>query len=214
MILKIKKQGQIIVPVLLLLFSQAFCEHPDSALYKIEVRKSYFNTAAKLFNIDVKTLISIVYVERILNVDWKDKALDIPMARAGYNSSIGFCQIKLKTAYFIEKTLSDSSNNFFPGHKYLTLLSLSKSPTAIIKKLSIDSRNICYAAAYLRIIESYWSSKGYSLSEKPSILGTLYSIGLFKNDGKPRRPHKSPTPNRFGNEVFKALDLFKTFNSE
>ncbi len=202
------RQGHLIVPVIFFLFSQAFCEHPDSTLQKIELRKNYFNPASEKFDIDFKLLISIVFTERTQNVDWKDKALDVPMAMAGYNSSVGFCQVKIKTAYWIETQLNDSSSIFYPGEKYVGLLKLSTSTKELLTKLEADSLNILYAAAYLRIIQNYWDKQGFNIDNQPDILGTLYSIGMFGDDGKARKPHAKPKANWFGEKVKSSFGIF------
>ena len=112
------------------------------------------------------------------------------IAQAGLNSSIGFCQVKLKTAYWIEVQLNDSLATHFTGRKYIEKLSLSKSPKEIISKLQNDSLNIYYAAAYLRIIQTHWKNKGFPIDNRTNILGTLYSTGLFYRDGRERRPNR------------------------
>jgi len=86
---------------------------------------------------------------------------------------------------------------------------VSKSPEEIIKKLQSDSLNIFYAAAYLRIMQSRWSKANCSIDDKPEILGTLYSTGLFHIDGIERKPRKNPETNSFGKEVAEACGLFK-----
>jgi len=161
--------------------------------------------AAKRYNINPAYLAAIIYTERTLNFDWSDKALDVLIAKRGYNSSIGFCQVKIKTAYWIETQLNDSLSAYFPNKKYFGFLNLSKSPGVLLNKLSNDSLNINYAAAYLRIIQSYWEKAGFSIDEKPDIIGTLYSIGMFANDGKPRKPHGTPKANWFGKDVNGAI---------
>ncbi|MCD6375799.1 MAG: hypothetical protein J7L94_09755, partial [Caldisericaceae bacterium] len=146
---------------------------------------------------------------RTLKYDLVDKGFYYSVALKGYNSSLGFCQIKLKTAYFIEKVLSDSSSDFYPGYKYSGILNVSKSPNILIKKLYNDSLNILFAAAYVRIIISFWEKAGFSITNKPEIIGTLYSTGLFLPSGKIRKPNSTPMPNYFGKSVIKNLKYLK-----
>jgi hypothetical protein len=176
------RRGFLLFPVFLFLVCSSFAEHPDSTLYKTYKRYSFFCTSSKFLNVDLGLLMAIVYVERISNFDWKDKALDILLANSGYNSSIGFCQVKLKTAYWIEVQLNDSSSIYWPGKEYANILSVSQSPKELIAKLENDSLNITYAAAYLRIIESRWEKAGYPIDDRADIIGTLYSTGLFNPD--------------------------------
>ena len=131
------------------------------------------------------------------------EAMDNILAEAGLNSSIGFCQVKLKTAYWIEVQLNDTSATYFPNRKYKGKLSLSNSPSEIMQKLENDSLNILYAAAFVRIAISYWDKSGFPIDNKADILGTLYSTGLFKRDGNIRIPNKNPKANEFGKRVEK-----------
>ena len=160
------------------------------------------------------TLAAIIYTERTQNYDWTDEAFDEAIARVGQNSSIGFSQVKMKTAYFIERQLSDSITGFYCGKKYKNVLQVSETPFQIIEKLKIDSLNILYAAAYLKIIQSFWQKRGYSIDNKPEIIGSLYQLGLFHPDGKVREPHFNPKPNKFGEKVKESLIYFGKFNQE
>lgn len=72
---------------------------------------------------------------------------------------------------------------------------------SVVLKLENDSLNIMYASAYLRIIMSLWEKAGFPIDDRADILGTLYSTGLFKRDGKERKPNGSPKANKFGKEV-------------
>ena len=199
---------RLLVPLLLFVVP-LFAEEPDIALLKIKENKKLIESASKYFEINPKYLKAIIYVERTLNYDWEDDALDIPLAEGGVNSSIGFCQVKMKTAYWIEVQLSDSKSSYFPGKKYSGCLKMSKSPEEIIKKLQSDSLNIYYAAAYLRIMQSRWSKANCSLDDKPEILGTLYSTGLFHIDGTERKPRKNSEANSFGKKAAETCELFK-----
>ena len=186
-----------------------FAENKKVALNKINEKNHLFMSASRKFDISVKYFKAIVLTERALNYDWFDEALDYPVALKGYNSSLGFCQIKLKTAYFVEKVLSDSTSDFYPGHKFRGILKISKSPNILIKKLQNDSLNILYAAAYLRIIINFWDKAGFSIINKPEIIGTLYSTGLFLPNGRIRKPNSTPKPNYFGKFVIENLKYFK-----
>jgi hypothetical protein len=135
-------------------------------------------------------------------------ALDVIFADAGRNSSIGFCQVKIKTAYWIEKQLNDSTSKFFPGKEYSNLLTVSDAAAELMRKLVNDSLNILYAAGYLRIIQAYWEKAGFQINGRPDILGTLYSTGMFRPNGEIRRPNGNPKANEFGKLVIRYLNLF------
>jgi len=65
-------------------------------------------SASEKFDVNPAYLSAIIYTERTKNFDWTDEAFDEVIARVGQNSSLGFAQVKMKTAYFIEKQLSQS----------------------------------------------------------------------------------------------------------
>lgn len=196
------------IVIILILICNIYAEPTDSTLKKLEMNKTLISQACRMFEINPSVLNAIILTERSLNYDWMDEALDVIVAKAGKNSSIGFCQVKLKTAYWIEIQLNDSTSKFFPGKEYFSKLPLSQSPSEIITKLAIDSLNIFYAAAYLRIIISFWKNAGYPISGKAEIIGTLYSAGLFLPSGKIREPNGNPCSNTFGKKVIHFLDQF------
>lgn len=185
---------------------RAPAEHPDSTLSKIQQRILLISHAASLFEIDPLILSAIIYTERTLNYDWRDDRFDIPLFKQlGRNSSIGFCQIKIKTAYYIEFQFNHRDQPYFPGKKWENLLDLSKSKQTLLKKIVGDSLNIVYAAAYLRMMQTRWKNAGYPIDDRPEILGTLYSTGLFHDDGSERLPHSAPESNEFGEKVRMAI---------
>ena len=202
----------LIIFFILTLTTITFAEHPDTTFSKLQERVELIESASKIFDVDSKILRSIIYVERTLNYTWEDDALDNLLAVAGLNSSIGFCQVKLKTAYWIEVQLNDTSSVYYPSKKYKEKLKLSNSPKEIITKLENDELNIMYASAYLRIIISNWGKGGFPIDKRADILGTLYSTGLFMKSGKERLPNENPKANEFGEKAKESLKLFKNIN--
>jgi len=209
------EMGYLFIPFLIVIFisTQLFAESHNETYSKIMERKQLIFTASKLFDINPQYLATVIYTERTKNYDWTDEAFDEIIAKTGQNSSMGFSQVKIKTAYFIEKQITDSVSAFFCGKKYEHILMLSKSPFKLIQKLKTDSLNILYAAAYLRIIQTFWSNKGYPIDNKPDIIGSLYQLGLFHSDGKVREPHFNPKANEFGEKVKESLIIFNNFGS-
>jgi len=186
-----------------------FAEDPDSTLTKINNNKSFTQEACRIFNVEKKILSSIIFVERRENYNWEDEAMDEYLAKVGLNSSIGFCQVKMKTAYWIEVQLNDTNSVHFPGQKYFNLLDVCKNSQKIIDGLQNDSLNIMHAAAYLRIIISRWENMGFPIDKRADILGTLYSTGLFYRNGEERKPNKNPKANQFGKLVLSAIEKFE-----
>ena len=211
---RVRVMGYLFTPLLIIIStaSQLLAESHEESYSKIVERKGMVLLASKLFDVNPKYLAAIIYTERTKNYDWTDEAFDEVMARVGKNSSIGFSQVKIKTAYFIEKQLTDSTSKFYCGNKYESILELSRSPFKLIEKLKDDSLNILYAAGYLRLIQTFWSESGYSIDNKPEIIGSLYQLGLFHSDGKVRKPHFYPRSNEFGAKVKDSVSLFEDFN--
>ncbi len=184
-------------------------EHPDTTLAKLEEQKSNIECASKTFNINPDFLKAIIYVERTNNYNWQDVYFDDYLAKKDQNSSIGFCQVKMKTAYWIECQLADSTSEFYPGKKYEDVLSVGQSPKEIIDKLENDRINLLYASAYMKIIQSYWESRGHSIDNRVDIIATIFSYGIFnRSTGEPLMPNADPKPNWFGEQ---ALDIYNRF---
>jgi hypothetical protein len=193
----------------LLVISFLFAEHPDSTLFKLEEQSRNIDYASKKFDIDPVKLKAIIYVERTNNYNWQDEYFDDYLAKKGQNSSIGFCQVKMKTAYWIECQLADSTSEFYPSMKYEGILSVSQSPKEIIDKLEDNRTNLLYASAYMRIIQSYWERRGHSIDDRVGIIATIFSYGIFSRaTGEPLKPNADPQPNWFGEQT---LDIYKMF---
>lgn len=208
-------KGYLLTPFLFLflLSNQLLAESHEKTYSKIIERKEMILLASEKFDVNPTFLSAVIYTERTKNYDWTDEAFDEAIARVGQNSSLGFSQVKMKTAYFIERQLSDSTSKFYCGKKYENILMVSKTPFQIIEKLQNDSLNILYASAYLRVIQSFWSNSGYSIDDKPEIIGSLYQLGLFHPNGKVREPHFYPKANEFGEKVKESIELFSDFEN-
>lgn len=179
-----------------------YAEHSDTTLTKLEEQRANIEYAAKSFDINSDYLRAIIYVERTNNYNWQDEYFDDYLAKKGQNSSIGFCQVKMKTAYWIEYQLKDSLSEFYPGKDYRDIFQISQSPPEIIDKLNDDKTNLLYAAAYLRIIQSYWEKAGFSIDDRVDIIATIFSYGIFSREtGEPLKSHGDPKANCFGTEA-------------
>jgi hypothetical protein len=168
-------------------------EPSDSTLTKLGRRYTLIREIAGKFDVNPLFLPAIIYTEQRLNYDWKDEAFDLLLFRdLGKNSSIGFCQVKIKTAYFIEYSFNHPGSSYYLGPQYEKLALLSSTPEQLIQKLVNDSLNICYAAAYMRMMQSRWSQARHSIDNQPEILRTLYSTGVYHADGLERAPRAKP----------------------
>jgi hypothetical protein len=193
----------------LLVISSLLAEDPDTTLAKFQEQAANIEYASKAFDIDPLKLKAITYIERTNNYNWQDEYFDDYLAKKGQNSSIGFCQVKMKTAYWIECQLADSTSEFYPGKGYEGILSVSQSPQEIIESLEDDKTNLLYASAYMRIIQSYWESKSFSIDDRVDIIATIFSYGIFsRSTGKPLKPNADPKPNWFGEQAFEIYMNF------
>ena len=103
---------------------------------------------------------------------------------------------------WIECQLADSSSEFYCGERFNNILPVSSSAQDIIDKLNNDQTNLFYAAAYMRIIQSYWEKAGFPLDDSVDIIATIYSYGIFSREtGEPLKPHGEPKANWFGGEA-------------
>ena len=203
----LKTGGDKIFACFFIAISFLLAEHPDTTLVKLQEQSVNIEYASTTFDIDPIKLKAITYVERTNNYNWQDEYFDDYLAKKGQNSSIGFCQVKMKTAYWIECQLADSTSEFYPGEKYDEILIVSQSPQEIINKLGDNRTNLLYASAYMRIIQSYWVSKGFSIDDRVDIIATIFSYGIFsRSTGEPLKPNADPKPNWFGGQT---LDIYK-----
>jgi hypothetical protein len=163
-------------------------------------RQRYIDNAAVKFNINPRILAVTIFTERYLNYTIIDKELDFVLLDFGINASVGFAQVKPKTAEWIEKELNTPTEKGYMGKSFSRLLHVST--TGEIKaKLHSDSLNILYAAAYLAIFIKMWKQYGTDIHDNISLLATLYSHGYMD-------PHKLK-PNSFG---IKAQEFYYSPN--
>ncbi len=158
-------------------------------------REKYIISAAHDFNINPRILAVIIFTERYLNYTFIDKELDFLLLDFGINASVGFAQVKLKTAVWIEKQLNNPNKKGYLGKDYSLKLPLSKSVNELKIKLHSDSLNIMYAAAYIAIFIKIWKDDGSNIHCNIAYLATLYSHGYIN-------PNNFKV-NFFGKEAYK-----------
>lgn len=185
---------------LLCLYSAPFlCAEPHENT--IRILREYADSIriiSQQWDVPVRLLVSAIYADRRMNYNLLDDNLDISIARAGRNNSIGFAQIRVSTAIWVEQVLNDTTNAYFPGDKYSKLIQSTKSRDDLITKLAGISTNLRYAAAYSIVILSRWKRAGYPINGAVAIFATLYNLGPYRDDGTERTPHANPQPNEYG----------------
>lgn len=197
--------------ILIFLSTVLFAQDKQTRVLKELIsHKDIIVQAANTFNISPRVVASIIYAERFLNYNWEDDLLDELFAETGYNSSIGFGQMKPNTAFWIEQELHNSIGKYFLGKDIQTATQRSKSKREIIKKLVNDTTNIYYCSAYLAMIKHRWSKTFlFQVENETGILGTLYSLGIINFNGEERVPHDNPQMNHFGKAAQEFFDSFK-----
>jgi hypothetical protein len=157
---------------------------------------------------------SMIYAEYVLNVTWIDKELDIPLASAGLNTSIGLGQVKVSTAQWIEHQMCDSASLYFLGDSIRKKFPFSLSRADLVDRLAIPKWNCYYVAADLAMILKRWSDAGVPLHYRVDIAATLYSAGVEKSGQEIRSPHSNPKTNQFGivaREFYESESLLSIF---
>lgn len=179
-------------------------------LEELAERNEFIIQAAKAVNISPRIVAGVIYAERLRNFHWNDEILDDVLAQSGYNSSIGFAQIKVNTAFWIEEQLHTPSGKYFLGETIRSQFPRSRSREELIARLMNDSINIRYCAAYLAMVKKRWSDAGYflTLASEAGLLATLYSLGIIKPNGEERLPRPNSSVNEFGNTAQKFYDGF------
>ena len=181
--------------------------------------------AARSFGISPRLLASIVYAEQTQNVKPGEKFLDVVFAHSGYNSSVGISQIKVNTAEWIEEQVH-SEEGIVANRR--DLIARSADRTELVHKLSLDSTNLLYAAAYIAMIENLWGevlqaldlpngpikkpspgSEGGLQASRTGIIATLYSLGIVRSNGSFRMPHDDPQMSDFGRKAQEFYDSFQ-----
>lgn len=171
----------------------------ERVLREMAKHKELICNAAHSFGIEPRIIASVIYAERFLNYNWEDDLFDVLFAETGYNSSIGFAQIKVATAFWIEQELNNFHGFYFLTVNIKQFFSRSKSKKELIERLVNDSTNIYYCAAYLSMIKHRWEKIFlFQSNNEAGILATLYSLGIIKFDGAERVPHANPQMNFLG----------------
>ena len=124
------------------------------------------------------------------------KTIFSPLKILGNQSqfSWGVMGIKQDTAKQIEANLVDTQSVWYLGASYSHLLDYSTTTTDIdaerFNRLTNEKDryySYLYAAIFTREIEAQWQKYGFSISNRPDILATLFNIG-FANS----RPNPNP----------------------
>jgi hypothetical protein len=186
----------------------------DKAQFVLIENREFIMQAGKTFGVKSRLMVSVIYTEQVINVTWGDKELDIPLAKAGLNTSLGLGQMKVSTAEWFEHQMCDSASLYFLGDSIWKKFSHSRSRADLVDRLAIPKWNCYYVAGYLAMILKRWSDADVPLFHRVDIVATLYSAGVEKSGREIRSPHINPTPNNFGkfaNAFYESDSLLSIF---
>ena len=119
------------------------------------------------------------------------------------NRGYGVTGILQNTAVRIEQNLYDKSSPFYAGDYFQKCLNAKDSFPELINDTIEAHKNIIiqrlikggdhfysylYTAFFLRQFQAHWEKAGFTLTNRPEILGTLFNLGYQKS-----KPKKNPS---------------------
>ncbi len=162
--------------------------------------------AGSYYGVNPAIIAACIYTEQITNVNVLDSLTDVPAYFA--DTSIGIGQVKVSTAKmledngYIQKTEYSHSFSAVGGHiPYEVRVWYAPAygyvagsrEKAIAYRLTVESENVNYVAAYLRYFQDRWKDVYPEIDGKTDILATLYNLGENANP-----PNSNPQPIKFG----------------
>ncbi len=155
----------------------------EQVIEKIAPHKKLILAAAKEFSVDPNTLGAIIIDEIVRANPWEEALDKLGSVYVADNTSVGLAQVKIKTA---RELIKKNYYNPNPDDIKLSSNKMSKTHRAYLYAYVVQPRhNIRFAAARIRQTIDYWAYK-IDLSNRPEIIGTLYSQGLGEPKTNPR----------------------------
>ena len=169
--------------------------------------------AGNYYKVNPAIIAACIYTEQCLNVNWIDSLTD----KIGYrlDTSIGIGQVKISTAKLLEDSgyIAKTEYSRYERYGYVFVV-YWKAPgvgevvansreEAISYRLSSESENVNYVAAYLRYFQDRWENVCDDIDGKTDILATLF------NQGEKKPPHPNPKPNPFGEQAKKEYEYMR-----
>ncbi len=169
--------------------------------------KKAIDSVSRLTGVESRTIIVCVIAEQLRMFNSgreKFKEYVYPFANLilPTNRGYGVSGILEHTALRIERTLLQPKNEFYPGDYFQHVVNFKDSfpdrvnDTIAAHKHKTIQRLIkggdhfysyLYTALLLRQYQSQWERAGYSLANRPDVLGTLFNLGYEKS-----KPKKDP----------------------
>lgn len=104
----------------------------------------------------------------------------------GTKFSYGVAGVKFETAKVIESNLKDINSPFYLGPNYQSVLDYGdKNPDSELMLRLTDKDNHYYSYLYtglfLKQIMRQWEDVGYTITDRPEVLSTLFNLGFNKS---------------------------------
>ena len=134
------------------------------------------------------------------------------------NRGYGVTGILEHTALKIEQNLFDKKSNFYAGDYFQNVVNLKDSFPELVNDTIASHKHLTiqrlikrgdhyysylYTAFFLRQFQAHWVKEGFTLENRPEILGTLFNLGYQKS-----KPKKNP---EVGGSNFKVGGIEYTF---
>lgn len=162
--------------------------------------------------VDERTIVGVLVGEqlRLFNSDRETfKAFFAPLKILGNETqfSLGVTGVKEETAKRIEMNLKDRNSEFYlgPGFENILDFKTDDHDTERVERLTAKDHyySYLYSAIFIKEIERQWERKGYDITKRPEILGTIFNIGFHAS-----KPNSDP---KVGGAVIKIGDKSYTF---
>ena len=177
----------------------------DAASKIIKRNVKYIKNAGLYYKVNPSIIAACIYTEQVMNVNFIDTLTDVP----GYfiDTSIGIGQVKVSTAKMLEdrgyiapttlnKSYAEWHTNWYSNKNIWYAPAYGNiegsREKAIAYRLTVESENVNYVAAYLAYWQERWKNAYSQIDGKTDILATLF------NQGERNEPHSNPKANKFG----------------
>ncbi len=167
----------------------------------IKADKKAIDSVAKITGVEARMIVMCLVGEQVRMFNSgreKFKKYVVPFNRLilPTNRGYGVTGILQHTALKIERNLFDKSSKFYAGPYFEKCLNTKDAfPELVVdsiaahKSLTIQRLikrgdhfySYLYTAFFLRQFQAHWEREGFSLSNRPEILGTLYNLGYQKS---------------------------------
>ncbi|MEL7587982.1 MAG: hypothetical protein AAGU19_14840 [Prolixibacteraceae bacterium] len=162
---------------------------PEWQDFKVAVAKDkhLIDSVARVTGVEPRLIVAVLVGEqiRLFNSDreaYKKWIGPLKILSVETTFSLGVTGIKVPTAQQIERNLKDSTSIFYLGKPYENLLDFK---TANIEQERFERLtsyknhfySYLYAALNVKQMKVQWERSGYSISDRPEILATLFNIG-------------------------------------